>query len=123
MNRERVLMKTKRKHRSDNLLDYIPVREEHIRWDEDSDHMVVLHRQNKGACALLCRVLFHRPKLSHITLERYGSYVWRNIDGQRSLYELALGLRGEFEAEAEPLFERFVPYIKSLHVAGCIYFL
>ena len=70
--------------------------------------------ENKGFTNTIAQKLFKRPRVSHIKLEGMGSFVFRCIDGKRSVYEIGQLVREEFRENAEPLYERLSVYIKQL---------
>lgn len=115
-------MKRKNYKKSKNFLDYIPVKNEAVAWEEMGTSEIVLHRPNRSVACRIGTFLWKKPSVSHITLERFGSFLWRGMDGKKTVYDLAMELYGEFCEEAEPLYERLVPYINSLYESGCIHF-
>lgn len=106
--------------RKRNLLDDIPVASKDVCWDVDDQGNVTLHRKNTGVPAWIGQKLFHKPKVSHISLEKFGSYLWQQMDGKKTWYALAMEMKQKFGDEAEPLYERLVPYIRALWGCGCI---
>ena len=60
-------------------------------------------------------VSFNRPRISHIDLDEMGSFLFRQMDGQRTVGQLAELLHAEFGERAEPLYDRLVQYMKILH--------
>lgn len=97
-----------------NILDYVPVKEKAVRWDVDENGLVVIHMENRGIFAKVAQVAFRRPQFSHITLEKFGSFIWSRIDGIKSVYDIALLVKAEFGEEAEPLYDRILQYFRSL---------
>jgi hypothetical protein len=75
---------------------------------------------HRGFYAAIAQKLFHRPRVSHIDLDAMGSFVFRCIDGQRTVGQLAELVGAEFGPEAEPLYDRLVQYLKILHNNGFI---
>ena len=55
-----------------------------------------------------------------IELEQMGSYVWQEMDGQKTVYELACMEREKFGDRAEPACERLSSYLKILRECGYI---
>lgn len=110
------------KRHKENLLDYVPVISERHSWEADADGNVTIHMIHRGFYAFIAQHFFHRPRVSHITLDRNGSFVFRCIDGKRSVGEIALSVKAEFGPEAEPLYDRLIQYLKILYNNGFIYF-
>ncbi len=101
------------KNNKKNFLDYIPCRDPDLKWSE-KDGIVTVDMEHKGFFDHIAQTFFHRPGVSHIDLDRYGSFVWMKTDGVRTAGEIAELLRSEFGEEIEPLYQRFVQYMKIL---------
>lgn len=99
--------------KSENYLDYVPVINSKNGWDE-KDGIVTIHMVHRGFYAAVAQKVFHTPRVSHIDLDGYGSFLWKQIDGRRSIAQLAELMRGEFGKDAEPLYDRLVKYIQIL---------
>ena len=61
--------------------------------------------ENKGFYNWLAQKLFKRPRFSYIDLDEFGSFVWKQMDGKRTIY-------GD---RAEPVVERLVKYFQILY--------
>jgi hypothetical protein len=105
----------------ENYLDYVPVYNPLNTWGEQ-DGKVTIHMVHRGFYNQLAQKLFHTPRVSHIDLDTYGSFIWRQIDGKRTVGELAELLKAEYGREAEPLYDRLVKYIQILRNNQFIYF-
>ncbi|MBQ6401996.1 MAG: PqqD family protein [Firmicutes bacterium] len=82
--------------------------------------LVILHVRRRGLGHTIAQKVFGKPEIGHIHLEPMGSFIWKQIDGRRSVYDIGLLLREEFGDEAEPLFERLAMYMKNLDAQGYI---
>jgi hypothetical protein len=102
-----------RKRKSENYLDYVPVANPLNTWDE-KDGIVTIHMVHRGFYHKLAQKFFHSPRVSHIKLDSYGSFLWKKIDGVRSVGDLANEMKAEFGEQAEPLYDRLVQYMKIL---------
>lgn len=102
------------KKESDNYLDKIPKRSLELTW-ENLDGNIVLQKENKGTLNVVFQKVFKKPKVSMIHLDKKGSFIWKNIDGKMSIYEIGQKLSKEFGDEAQPLYERLLFYINTLH--------
>lgn len=109
-----------RKHKG-NILDYVPLRNPKIDWQEKSMveepaggthvQLTIIHR---GMLDRLVQKFFKRPASSTIDLDRFGSFVWKQIDGEKSVNEIADELWQEFGEDAEPLYDRLVKFLRLL---------
>ena len=53
-------------------------------------------------------------KNENVKLDRHGSFVWKCIDNNKSVYELSKDVKGHFANDAEPLIERLIEFITIL---------
>lgn len=98
-----------------NFMDFIPVCNPAYSWDADKKGIVTVHVVNQGLYNRIAQKIFQRPKVSHIALDKYGSFVWRQMDGIRNVYDIAQLVSEQFGKEAEPVVERLVKYIQILY--------
>lgn len=104
-----------------NYLDFIPVLNPAYTWDSKQGHVTV-RMENKGFFNRVAQVLFKRPKVSYIDLDEYGSFIWRQINGKASIYDIAQAMKQQFGKDAEPLIERLVKYFHILDKGQFIYY-
>lgn len=107
-------------NKKNNLLDYIPVISNRVRWTEDEKHMVTVDVPNKGLFNRIAQICFGRPPISHIALEEFGSFIWRQIDGKNTIYEIAMLVKEQFGDAAEPLYDRLLAYFRTLQGHGFV---
>lgn len=108
--------------KSENYLDRIPIRTEHIHWSIEESGLVTLDVENKGVFHRFAQRFFHKPKVSHIHLDPMGSFVWCLIDGSRDILSLSALVKEQFGEEASPLYERLSKYFHILNSYGFITF-
>lgn len=96
-------------------MDYIPACNPAYAWDADKKGIVTVHVVNKGFYNRLAQKLFKKPKVSHIALDAYGSYVWQQMDGKKTIYEISQLVQTHFGKEAEPVVERLVKFFRILY--------
>ena len=99
-----------------NYLDAVPVRASHILWHEDdeNDELVVLDIENKGVFNKIAQMFFKKPKVSHVHLDKFGSFVWLQIDGKRTVYDIAERVKERFGEDAEPLYPRIIKFMQIM---------
>ena len=71
-----------------NYLDFIPVKNPEIKY-------------------------FHRPKVSSIDLDDYGSFVWNTIDDKKDIYTLSQELDAHFP-KMEKSLSRLIKFLEIL---------
>lgn len=97
-----------------NYLDYVPGRNPRFPSTEREDSLITITVIRRGIFDKIAQAFFHAPAQSHIDLDKYGSFVWKQIDGQRTLYEIGRLISAEFGTEAEPLYPRLVRFFAIL---------
>lgn len=101
--------------KKENYLDYVPCCNPGYTWDADKRGIVTVHVVNKGFYNFLAQKLFKRPRISHIKLDEYGSFVWQQMDGVKTIYDISELVRVKFGKDAEPIVERLVKYFQILY--------
>ncbi len=97
------------KCKNDNFLDYIPVISDNITLSEN-DGIVTVDITHKGFFPWIAQRFFNKPRVSHIKLDSYGSFIWRHIDGINTVSSIADSMKSEFGDAAEPLYDRLIKY-------------
>ncbi len=109
----------KRAKQNKNFLEYIPKRNEEIEFYEKDD-LIVLKKEHKGLFNKIAQKMFFAPSSTNLTLESYGSDVYRMIDGKKSILEIGQELKEKYGDEVEPLYERLSQYINILYSNGIV---
>jgi hypothetical protein len=104
----------------DNFLDYVFAYPEGLVFTCSDEGKVTVDMENKGFTNKVAQRFFKRPKVSHITLEGMGSFIFLCVDGKRSVYEIGQLVHEKFGDEAEPLYERLSVYMKKLEEVGFV---
>jgi len=105
-------MKKKQNIISHNYLEKIPARVDSIGWETGEDGLITLSIENTGWANRLAQTFFHRPKVSYVHLDRFGSFLWPLLDGEKSILELGKLVEEHFGEEANPLYERLARYFQ-----------
>lgn len=98
----------------ENYLDRIPSRNSLINWSADNDGIVTLDIENTGWVNRIAQILFKRPRVSHIHLDKLGSFIWPIMDGCKTITEIGKLVDSKFGEEAHPLYERLAKYFQIL---------
>lgn len=104
----------KKKKKQQNYLDLIPERSPELTWSRDEEGIIVLEVENTGIFNRIAQKLFKRPKYTKVHMEKYGSFLWPLIDGNRTVMELADLQKAEFGDEVEPVYPRVVKYMQIM---------
>lgn len=104
-----------------NYLDLIPVPEDSIRWYRDTiRERVILERENTGFFNVIVQKIFAFPKISNIQLDQTGTFIWSNLDGNKTVEDVASLVKSQFGQSAEPLYPRLIQYLEILRQNGFI---
>lgn len=93
----------------------MPVRNKDFSWKKGADGIVVVEIEHKGIYDKIAQKFFNTPKSSHISLDKYGSFVWLFIDGKNTVYQIGKNVGGRFGKEAEPLYPRLIKFLTILN--------
>lgn len=74
--------------------------------------VVVLDIENTGVFNKIAQKLFGKPRVTHVHLDEFGSFVWRQIDSKRTVAQIAETVHEQFGEAAEPLHPRIVKYLQ-----------
>lgn len=103
-----------------NFLDYVPKRNSRYSYQLNEKGNVEIIVKNIGFWNRVLQIILKKPRYSRIELEQMGSYVWQEMDGEKTVYELACMEREKFGEKVEPACERLSFYIKILKECGYI---
>lgn len=104
-----------------NYEDLIPVINNEYRWELTSEKNVVVYVINKGFFHTCARKFMKTPQISEVELDEYGSYVWKKIDGVRSISDISGDIIRDFGEEANLAVQRLVMFMQMLRSHHMIY--
>ncbi|MBE6767257.1 MAG: PqqD family protein [Ruminococcaceae bacterium] len=103
-----------------NYLDRVPARPDRILWSDDEKGIVTLEIENKGVANRIAQFLLRKPKVSYIHLDENGSFVWKQIDGQKSIADMGPAVEERFGEASHPLYERLAKFFEILDSYGFV---
>lgn len=109
-----VQKKTAPKKVTKNYMDSIPEHSGQMPWRIRGDGMVEIDMENKGFYHTIAQKFWKKPRISHIALEKYGTVVWKNIDGKNTIYDIVRIMEAEFPDEKDRMLDRVVTYMGTL---------
>lgn len=101
--------------KQDNFLDYVPKHNVLFEYRENKAGNIEVKIHNKGFFNKIAQIFAKRPKYSYIELDEFGSFIWRQMDGQRTIFDIGNLVKEHFGEKAEPLYDRLCTFIKILH--------
>lgn len=102
------------KKQKKNYLDLIPERADGLSWEKGEDNIIVLQTENTGLFNRMAQKLFRRPRFTNVHMDKYGSFLWPLLDGEKTVKELAILQKEAFGEEVEPLYPRIVKYFQIM---------
>jgi len=87
-------------------------------WSENDDGRVVVERprpRRTGGVGGLFARLSHRMSMPRIRFDATGSFVWKQLDGRRTVAEVRRRASEELGEAVEPAEERIDRFIAQLH--------
>lgn len=103
-----------------SYLELIPIRSETLKWSQDENGLVIFEIENKGALNKFLQKCFKRPKYSYIHLDDFGSYIWKEMDGIRTVLALGVSAEIKFGDKVLPLYQRLSNFFSILESYGFI---
>lgn len=90
------------------------MRPDRIKWSADDEGIITLDIENTGVFNRVAQKFFKKPKVSHVHLDKMGSFVWPLLDGEKDIVSIGVLVKEHFGEEAEPLYERLAKYFQIL---------
>ena len=105
----------KNKKNDKNYLDFVPIKSTKINWSVNDHDFVVLEVKRTSFFDKFAQKLFKVPHKSDIKLDKHGSFVWKCIDDNKSIYEISKEVKNHFGKDCEPLLERLISFFNILN--------
>jgi hypothetical protein len=102
-----------KKRISANFMDIVFVPNPERQWKEEAGR-VVIDVENKGFYHWIAQKFFHRPRVSHISLDAHGTALWKELDGEKTVNDLVMIMTETFPGEEERMLDRVVTYLGIL---------
>ncbi len=105
----------------ENYLDKCPWGPDGLEWSADDNEIVTLSIENTGFFNRTAQMLLKKPRISYVHLDETGSFIWRIIDGKKTIFEIGKEMEAHFGEAAQPLYERLSKYFQILDSYGFIH--
>jgi glutathionyl-hydroquinone reductase len=103
------------KKQKENYLDFVPRPNRLFETSVNEAGHVEILTEHRGFYNKIAQKVFKKPRFSHIELDDFGTFIWNQMDGKKSIYEIGADVRNQFGEKAEPLYERLSKFMKILH--------
>ena len=106
--------KTKTRKLSANYMDLVFTKNADIQWRVKENNMVEVDMENKGFFNSVAQKFFHRPRVSHIALDKYGTTLWLALDGTATVNDILAKMNEAFPEESDKMLNRVVQFLTTL---------
>lgn len=104
------------------ILALRPQRNPALPWHEEDERVVLTIKRRPTGASRLLAYMVHVPQERRVVLDELGSAVWRLLDGQRTLGQIARVLGREYQLSAREAELSLQQYFKELGRRGYIGF-
>ena len=96
-----------------NYLDFVPIKNPDIEYQTGDNGKVTVFIEWKGFYHRIAQKFFHRPRVSDIQLDDYGSFVWLAIVDNKDVHQLSKELDARFP-NMEKSLSRLIKFLEIL---------
>ena len=96
-----------------NYLDFVPIKNPDIEYQTGDNGKVTVFIEWKGFYHRIAQKFFHRPRVSDIQLDDYGSFVWLAIDDNKDVHQISKELNARFP-NMEKSLSRLIKFLEIL---------
>ncbi|MGL5330476.1 MAG: PqqD family peptide modification chaperone [Peptostreptococcaceae bacterium] len=82
----------------------------------DDNIVTILEKQDHFIQNFFRKLRINIPMYKHIKLDKYGSYVFLQIDGENTIREIGENLENTYGDNTHPLFERLLLFLNYVNV-------
>lgn len=105
-----------------NYIDLIPIINSENTWEFDWTNKVIIKVRNKGIVNAFAIKYLNKEPEKEIELDRYGSFVWQQIDGVNTIQDIIDNIVETFEEERVLVTKRTVMFFEMLRTNNLIEF-
>ncbi len=97
-----------------NYMDMLVVHTPKLHWHVLENGMVEISMVHRGFYDRIAQQIFHKPRVSRIMLDCYGSRLWLAVDGEHTVYDIVQYMIYSFPEEEDGMPERVVAFMRIL---------
>ncbi len=106
---------------SKEILNIIFKISDNLEYEIDRDNIVtILEKQDHKIQKFFRKLKFRIPEYKKISLDAYGSFVFLQIDGKKTVKDIGENLEAKRGGEVYPLYERLFIFLNHINV-NCHY--
>ncbi|KAA8675213.1 PqqD family peptide modification chaperone [Clostridium sp. HV4-5-A1G] len=94
---------------------------DNLKYEVDKEGIVtIFEKQDHRIQKFFRKLEFRIPEYKKITMDKYGSYVFLQIDGTRTVKDIGKNLEVKYGDKVYPLYERLLLFLNHIEV-NCHY--
>ena len=101
-------------------MDLVFVKNENRPWRVKDDGLVEIDMENRGFFNSIAQKFFKKPRISHISLDKYGSILWQALDGKATVNDILKAMTEAFPSESDKMLNRLVQFLATLERTGFV---
>ena len=83
---------------------------------DEKNIVTIIKRQDHWVQRFFRKLRFKIPEVTYIKLDAYSSFIFLNIDGNRTVKEIGEIMDEKYGEEAKPLYERLLLFLNHIEV-------
>lgn len=95
-------------------LKYIPIINKKLNYKKDGENVLIKFKQDKKIQNLFRKIGFKIPKETTIDMDEFSSFVFLQIDGKKTIYEIGENIKEKYPNDSEQLYERLIMFLDFL---------
>ena len=106
---------------NEDVLNIIYKISENIEYEVDKDNIVtILEKQEHKVQNFFRKLKFKIPEYKKTSLDEYGSFIFLQIDGKKTVKDIGESLEVKYGEKVQPLYERLLLFLNHVEV-NCKY--
>lgn len=106
---------------NEEVLNIIFKISDNLEYEVDKDNIVtILKKQDHKIQRFFRKLKLRIPEYEKISLDEYGSYVFSQIDGNKTVKDIGENLEAKYGDKVHPLYERLLLFLNHIDV-NCHY--
>lgn len=106
---------------NEDVLNLVFKKSENVEYEVSEDGVVtILEKQNHKIQNFFRKLKFKIPMYKKMELDKYGSYIFLQIDGKKSVKDIGENLELKYGEEIHPIYERLLLFLNHINV-NCQY--
>lgn len=99
----------------ENFLDFIPIAKVNYKQNNDLETIALLIPRFRSEFMLKYFVPSNKSKYIYANLDKFGSFAFINVDGQKPILKICEDMKEHFGEEVEPVYERVSKFFGHLY--------